>query len=85
MIYCDALHLRKKDDWEQSRLIAYLIAQVNSKKRLSPENIIKFPWEEEKAKEKIRQKTKPLSLDELDEIKKQAKEREEKLKKQGII
>lgn len=36
-----------KDTWEANRLVAYIIAQVNSKKRLKIEDIIKFPWENE--------------------------------------
>ena len=36
---------RHKDDWEQARLIAYLIAQCNSKKRMKLTDIVKFPWE----------------------------------------
>jgi len=34
-----------KRSWEQARLIAYIVAQVNSAKRLRPEEIIKFPWD----------------------------------------
>ena len=33
------------NNWEQTRAMMYVIAQVNSKKRLSPEDIMKFPWE----------------------------------------
>ena len=36
---------RHKDDWEQARLIAYLIAQCNSKKRMKLTDIVQFPWE----------------------------------------
>ncbi len=34
-----------KEDWEQARMISYIVAQVNSKKRLKLEDIIKFPWD----------------------------------------
>lgn len=37
----------KKDSWEQARLIAYLIAQVNSKKSLKQSDIINFYWDNE--------------------------------------
>ena len=43
----DNKHLAVKDSWEQSRMIAYIIAQVNSKKKLNPDDIIKFSWDEE--------------------------------------
>lgn len=36
-----------KDNWEQARLIAWMIAQTNSRKKLSFEDIVKFNWEKE--------------------------------------
>lgn len=36
-----------KDEWEQTRMIAYMIAQTNSTKRLKMQDICKFYWEEE--------------------------------------
>ena len=33
-----------RDSWEQSRLVAYLIAQTNSTKKMKPSDIIKFSW-----------------------------------------
>lgn len=44
---------RHKDDWEQARLIAYLIAQCNSKKRMKLTDIVKFPWEKKNVKDEI--------------------------------
>ena len=38
-------YLSYKDSWEQSRLIAYMIAQTNSTKRLKLTDILKFQWE----------------------------------------
>ena len=43
----DNLYLVDKADWEQTRTLAYIIAQGNSTKKLSPEKIMKFPWDEE--------------------------------------
>jgi hypothetical protein len=34
-----------KDGWEQARLISFLIAQSNSRKKLKMEDILEFPWE----------------------------------------
>lgn len=42
----DYEYLAYKDSWEQSRLIAYMIAQTNSTKRLKLTDILKFHWEE---------------------------------------
>ena len=43
----DFEYYANKDSWEQARLIAYLIAQVNSKKTLKQSDILQFYWEEE--------------------------------------
>ena len=40
-----------RDDWEQARMIAYMVAQTNSKKRLSYQDITKFYWEKEEKEE----------------------------------
>lgn len=37
-----------KDEWEQARLIAFLIAQTNSRKKLTLNDITKFYWEKDK-------------------------------------
>jgi hypothetical protein len=78
-IICDGLHLRQKDSWEQARLIAYVIAQVNSTKKLNPTDIITFDWDK---KEK---KSSSLTVDDVEKIKAMALQREEKLKELGII
>lgn len=41
------LYKRNKDSWEQTRLIGYITAQVNSTKKLNITDIIKFGWEAE--------------------------------------
>lgn len=45
-------HMKDKESWEQARLIAYITAQANSKKKLTLQSIIKFPWENESKKQK---------------------------------
>lgn len=42
-------HYAYKDNWEQARLISYLIAQVNSKKKLKLSDIIEFEWDKDNA------------------------------------
>ena len=39
------IHKRNKESWEQTRLLAYIIAQVNSTKKLKPTDIISFSWD----------------------------------------
>lgn len=38
-----------KDNWEQARLISYLVAQVNSKKKLKLSDIMEFEWDKDNA------------------------------------
>lgn len=82
-IICDSLHLRHKEEWEQARMISYVIAQSNSKKRLKPTDIIKFGWE--KDTNTTKEANHSYTLDEVETIKAIALEREQKLKEQGII
>ena len=44
----DNLQFADKYEWERVRLIAYCNLQKRTKKKLSPQDIIKFPWEDEK-------------------------------------
>lgn len=81
-IICESLHLRVKDSWEQARLISYLTAQVNSKKRIKPTDVIKFAWESEDTQT---HDTSTLTLDEVNRIKEMALIREKQLKEKGII
>lgn len=48
----EGLQYTDRNLWETSRMNSYILAQVNSKKKLSPTDIIKFNWENnEEAKE----------------------------------
>ena len=40
------IHKKTKESWEQTRLLAYITAQVNSTKKLKPIDIISFSWDE---------------------------------------
>lgn len=40
----------KKDEWEETRLLSYIIAQVNSKKKLKIDDIMSFHWENDQDK-----------------------------------
>lgn len=63
-----------KDSWEQARMISYLIAQVNSKKRLQFSDIMEFPWEKEN------EDNVPITKEELNRLRIKAKQY---LKKNG--
>lgn len=40
-------YYKHKDYYDMARMISYFIAQVNTKKRLKPKDVIEFPWEKE--------------------------------------
>lgn len=44
---------RKRDAWEQTRILGYITAQVNSTKRLKQTDILSFPWDQEVIKKKV--------------------------------
>ncbi len=41
------LHKKDRYSWEQARMVAYVIAQCNSTKKLKPTDIMQFTWDEE--------------------------------------
>ncbi|MDR1582065.1 MAG: hypothetical protein LBS55_02210 [Prevotellaceae bacterium] len=47
-IAIDGLYLKNRQSWEQTRMICYVIAQTNSKKRIKLTDIMKFWWEDKK-------------------------------------
>lgn len=38
---------KDRSAWEQARFVAYVMAQVNSTKKLSATDLLTFPWEKE--------------------------------------
>ena len=38
------LHRKDRNSWEQARMVAYVIAQCNSTKKLKHTDIMKFTW-----------------------------------------
>lgn len=68
-------------------MLGYIMAQVNSKKRLKPTDIIKFAWEKEQenGNKRISRPSKALTQDEVNKIKQLALQREQRLKEKGII
>ena len=65
-----SMHLKHRDSWEQSRMIAYIIAQVNSRKKLNPTDIIKFAWDNE---EEMNKET-SMSNEDIERLRKKANE-----------
>lgn len=44
------IYKRNKESWEQTRLLSYITAQVNSTKKLNITDIMKFSWDAKKIK-----------------------------------
>ena len=49
-VILDNLQLRHKQNWEQTRLLAYIIAQSNSTKKINITDVVKFSWDVENDK-----------------------------------
>lgn len=60
-------YLAKKDAWEQARLVAYVMAQSQSTKRIEMEDIVKFYWEGEEDEGKT-----SITKEEIEALKAQA-------------
>ena len=39
------IYRKNKESWEQTRFISYILAQVNSAKKLKPTDILSFSWD----------------------------------------
>lgn len=57
-----------KDNWEQARLIAFMIAQTHSKKKLKLQDIVPFAWDEDEENED----NKPITKSEIERLKARA-------------
>jgi len=40
-----------KTSWEQTRTIAYIVAQVQNRKKLNPSDILSFDWDKKETKQ----------------------------------
>lgn len=61
-------------DWNRTRFLAYCNLQKSSSKRISPQDLITFPWEkEESSTDQINGNSEPLSKEDIQRLKEQAK------------
>ena len=67
-----------RPSWEQTRLISFILAQVNSKKHLEMTEILSFPWDEN-----YEEKNTEMTNEERDRLKERAKAFEKILKEQN--
>lgn len=59
-----------KDNWEQARLIAFMIAQTNSKRKLKLQDIVPFAWDDDEENED----NKPITKSEIERLKARAQD-----------
>ena len=68
------LEFYDRNGWSQTRFLSYTNIQKNSSKRISPQDLIKFPWEnEESSTDQINGNSEPLSKEDIQRLKEQAK------------
>lgn len=66
----DNIQYSEKNDWERSRFESYVVAQINSKKKIKPTDLVKFSWDNE-------QSDKPstkISTQDIERLKKKSEE-----------
>lgn len=64
----------EKGDWERTRFLAYCNIQKSSSKRISPQDLITFPWEnEESSTDQINGNSEPLTQSDIERLRQQAK------------
>lgn len=71
--FINNMNKKNKESWEQTRLLAYILAQVNSTKKLSMTDIIKFSWDLDE------NKVTSISNEDIERLKNKAKEFENKI------
>ena len=75
--FYDSLQYCNRSEWEQTRLIMYILAQVNSKKKLEITEILSFPWDENYEEKNIE-----MTNEDRDRLREKAKAFEKLLKEQ---
>jgi len=67
-----------RPSWEQNRLLAFILAQVNSKKHLEMTDIMSFPWDDN-----YEEKNTEMTNEDRDRLREKAKAFEKLLKEQN--
>lgn len=64
----------ERPEWERTRFLSYTNIQKSSSKKLKPTDLITFPWEkEESSTDQINGNSEPLTKEEIQRLKEQAK------------
>lgn len=68
------LEYYERPEWERTRFQSYCNLQKSSSKRISPQDLITFPWEkEESSTDQINGNSEPLTKEDIQRLKEQAK------------
>lgn len=68
------LEFYDRNGWAQTRFLSYTNIQKSSSKKLKPTDLITFPWEKEESNtEQINGNSEPLTKEDIQRIKEQAK------------
>ena len=68
------LEYYERPEWERTRFQSYCNLQKSSSKRLSPTDLIAFPWEKEHDNtEQINGNSEPLTQSDIERLRQQAK------------
>lgn len=68
------LRYLERNDWERTRLSMYSNVQMNTKKKLTPKDILSFPWENESEED-----SKEISKEDIERLKEKSKLISEKI------
>lgn len=69
-------YLAYKDNWEQARLIAYMVAQTNSTKKLKVTDILEFSWDK-------KEEDTSISNDDVKRLQERARQYEQNFKQEN--
>lgn len=77
------LEYYERPEWERTRFLSYTNIQKSSSKKLKPTDLISFPWEkEESSTDQINPNSEPLSKEDIQRLKEQAKKYQQTLEDQ---
>lgn len=60
-----------RNEYEQTRILSYIIAQSNSSKKLKPSDILKFDWDNQETE---KTETKQMTKEDIEMYRRKAKE-----------
>lgn len=60
-------YLKHKEEWEQTRMLAYIQAQLKSKKKLKIDDLMTFPWDEKTTSNGVKKEITKEDMERLQE------------------